>query len=372
MPIMASCYMLDYIDVYKASNNHRDVTLDDDNEIDDKDNEITDNKITHIDDDYNLIVFGNETNHEVKIVFYDTSSSENVTATDIYVGYQLGMIDVGISSNHASQKQPNEAQIAAEEASKEIDIDALINDMNKFLLSTELHITSGILYKTDEIEGFCNDEATNGSTIDTLINDTRKSFLPEATKDDPTKDISTIIFLYNQEYSLSLTDVDYDHQSPDEIGTKWQAPDKHSPCSIGIPEHVSATTAFNMKSCYLVGDPLSHTSSHRFPNSPRVHNSALYNGECWNYNALELVKPSFDGSVSPGIKPSAIPNLVPVFTPSVYLGGVLSSFPSLESSLLGMTFDKQPLERCCFGHYCMGDNQRRNRNGRSGFCADNH
>ena len=79
---------------------------------------------------------------------------------------------------------------------------------------------------------------------------------------------------------LSSTGVDCHHPSPDEIGTEWQAPDKHSACSIGIPEHVGATTALDRKSCYLVDDPLSHTSSHRLPNSPQVHNYALYNGEC--------------------------------------------------------------------------------------------
>ena len=73
--------MLDYIDGYKASNDHCDVTLDNDNKIDNKDDEIINNKITHIYDDYNLIVFDDETNHEVEIVFYDTSPSENVTAT---------------------------------------------------------------------------------------------------------------------------------------------------------------------------------------------------------------------------------------------------------------------------------------------------
>ena len=56
--------------------------MDNDNKIDRKDDEITDDKIAHIDDDFN-----NETNHKVEIVFYDTSSSENVTATDIGIGY---------------------------------------------------------------------------------------------------------------------------------------------------------------------------------------------------------------------------------------------------------------------------------------------
>ena len=138
---------------YKVVNDHRDVASDNEKEIDDKDDEIANDKITHINDSYNLIVFDDETNHEVKIVFYDTSSSENVTATDIDVDYQLGVIDAGISSIHAPQKQPDEAQISAEEASKEIDINAFINDMNRFLLYTELHITSVMLYKTpsDEI-----------------------------------------------------------------------------------------------------------------------------------------------------------------------------------------------------------------------------
>ena len=92
--------------------------MDNDNEIDNKDDVNTNNKITHIDDDYNLIVFDDETNHEVKIVFYDTSSSENVTATDIDVDYQLGVLDEKISSIHAPHKQPDEAYIEAEEVSK--------------------------------------------------------------------------------------------------------------------------------------------------------------------------------------------------------------------------------------------------------------
>ena len=92
--------------------------------------------------------------------------------------------------------------------------------MNRFLLSTELHITSGMLYQTpsDEIERVDNDEVTNGSNIDTLINDTRKSFLLEATREYPTKYTSKTTFLSNEDYLLSLTDVDCHHLSPDEIG----------------------------------------------------------------------------------------------------------------------------------------------------------
>ena len=229
-----------------------DFTLDDDDKIDDKYDEITNDEIIHIDDVYNLIVFNDETIHEVKIVFYDTSSSENVTATDIDVDYQLGVLDAGISSIHAPHKYPDEANITAEEASKEIDIDAFINDMNRFLLSTELHITSSMLYETpsDEIEGFNNDGAANGSNIDTHI----KLFLSEATKEDPTKDTSTTTFLYNEEYLLNSTDVYCHNPYPDEIGTEWKASDKYSYCSIGIPKHVSATTALVLKFCYLVGN----------------------------------------------------------------------------------------------------------------------
>ena len=81
MPIMASCstiiqllvqihlIMLDYIDGYKVSNDHCDVTLDNYNDINNKDDEITDNKITHIDDDYNLIVFDDETITKSKLSF---------------------------------------------------------------------------------------------------------------------------------------------------------------------------------------------------------------------------------------------------------------------------------------------------------------
>ena len=87
---------------------------------------------------------------------------------------------------------------------EKIDIDALIKDMNSFLLSTELHIASGMLYKADEIEFFNNDETTNAPNIDTHINDTRKSFLSEATKDDPVKDISLTTSPYNDEFLPSL------------------------------------------------------------------------------------------------------------------------------------------------------------------------
>ena len=102
---------------HKVVNVHRDVALDNDNKIDDNDDEIANDQITHINDSYNLIVFNAETNHKVKIVFYDTSSSENVTATDIYVDYQLGVLDAGISSFHGPHKQSDEDNIAAEEAS---------------------------------------------------------------------------------------------------------------------------------------------------------------------------------------------------------------------------------------------------------------
>ena len=39
---------------------------------------------------------------------------------------------------------------------------------------------------------------------------------------------------------------------------------------------------------------------------------------------------------------------------------------------LGCRLTNNHWERGCFGRYCMGDNQRRNRNRRSGFCTDNH
>ena len=194
--------MLDYMDGYKAGNNHLDITLDNHNEIDDKNDGINDDKIAHMDDNYNLI---------------------------------------------ASKKRPDEAQVASEEATKEIDIDGLINDMNKFLLSTELHITSGMLYKTDEIECSNNDETTNPSNIDRRINDTRKSFLSETTKDDPAKGISSTAVPYNDEYSPISKDIDYHHPSPDEIGNEWQAPDKHFNYFRGFPEHIGVTTALNLK-----------------------------------------------------------------------------------------------------------------------------
>ena len=98
--------------------------MDNDDEIDNKDDAITKNKITHINDGHKLIVFDDETNPKVEIVFYNTS-----------------------------HKEPDEAHNAAEEANKEIDIDALINDLNRFVISTEIHITLGMVYEapSDEI-----------------------------------------------------------------------------------------------------------------------------------------------------------------------------------------------------------------------------
>ena len=57
-----------------------------------------------------------------------------------------------------------------------------------------------MLYKntSDEIEATNNDEVTNGSNIYTLISNTRKSFLSEATKEDPTKGIIETTFCYNK------------------------------------------------------------------------------------------------------------------------------------------------------------------------------
>ena len=133
-PRHATCFSK--YDGYKAVDDHSDVTLVDDNEINNKYDEITNNKITHIDYGCKLIVFDDETNHKVEIVFYDTSSSENVTTTDKDVDYGLGVLDAKIYSIHALHKEPDETHIAEEEAIKEINIDAFINDMNHFLLST--------------------------------------------------------------------------------------------------------------------------------------------------------------------------------------------------------------------------------------------
>ena len=80
-PMHATCFSES--NGYREVNDHCDVTLGNYNEIEGKYDEITNNKITHIDDGYKLIVLNDETNHKVKIVFYDTSSSENVITTDM-------------------------------------------------------------------------------------------------------------------------------------------------------------------------------------------------------------------------------------------------------------------------------------------------
>ena len=242
------------------------------------------------------------------------SPSASVIGTDMDVGYELGVLDTKISSIHAPHKEPVEAHIAVEKASKETDIDVLINDMNIFLVSTEPHITSGMLYKalslendkgTDrddgykvnttletsmEIEETNNDEVTNEFDIDMLINNVKKSFLSEATKKDTTKDVIATTFLYNGDYLLSSKNIDYHHPYPDEIGTEWQAPDTNSPCTVGITELVGVPmtliilmdkaqkliyfleihTALDLKSCYLVIDQLSGTAFYRIPSPPKL------------------------------------------------------------------------------------------------------
>ena len=200
----------------------------------------------------------------------------------------------------------------------------------------------------NEIEATDNNEVTNEFDIDTLINNIKKSFLSEATKEDPTKGIIATTFCYNGDYLLSLTYIDYHHPSPYDIGTECQAPDTNSPYTVGISEHVGVPTSLDLKSCYLVVDPLSDTGFHRLPNSPLIGYSVLYNGECWNYNALKFDRLSFDGRKSPNIKPSAVPSLVSSLTPSVDAGGVCSYFPSLESSSIGLLFGQQPLRKRLF------------------------